>query len=76
MAMSTITDKRTVNAEALVFTPDVFTDIAPMANLHDYIDDRDAPAYLLSGLPDVDGLSRLNVAVLARHLAPILFPEG
>lgn len=76
MAMSTITDKRSVNVEAIVFTPDIFTDIAPMPDLRDTVEGYDAPAYLLSGVPDEDGLSKLSVAILARHLAPILFPEA
>lgn len=67
---------KAVNAECVIFDPDLFTDLMPMADLHDTVGREKVPAYLLSGVPDEHGLSRLHVSVLARHLAPILFPEG
>lgn len=66
----------TMTAQVVILDPALLRHITPMADLYD--GDLKAPAYLLSGCTEPDGifsLSKLHVSVLAKDLAPILFPN-
>jgi hypothetical protein len=66
-------------AEAVVIDTDLLTNIRPMADLWDPIERKNGPAYLISAFRDGDDFirrNRVHFSVLARNLAPVLFPEA
>lgn len=66
-----------LSVKCVIIDQEYLTDLRPMSDLWDPVLQAEAPAYLVSAFSDDDPpirRSRLAFSILARDLAPVLFP--